>query len=323
MAYKVSFGAVDKNKVYAFNPKNPAHPFEGLNPCICGYHKQCIDAADHCLEVIKLRDSGYDGRCRVAWGRVKKKGAVDHIIELWEVRAAYFRAVRLLEKFKSVEDWADQLGSGAFTNDQKEKLRWPKDKQEELVVLYNLRFFFNSEENLCLIDSDFNLAKNKFLDQDKNPGASDIRRQMQAYYLATADFRDAVLDMLTDEFNSTGQVLFWLVREYLQANYKDFLYECQQLGSEPMPLEEVRPTRIFLPWSVINPSEKYKVVDKAVSELMDMMTEKEWDELEDNYGKAQKTKRAPPKKKTSKAAVVNILSASSNIADRPLNKQLK
>ena len=56
----------------------------------CGYHKRCPDAADHCLEVIKLRDGGYDGRCKAGWGRVKKKGAVDHIIELWEVRAGMF-----------------------------------------------------------------------------------------------------------------------------------------------------------------------------------------------------------------------------------------
>jgi hypothetical protein len=91
MDSKVSFGAVDKNKLYAFNLKHPAHPFEGIGTCICGYHKRCIDAADHCLEVIKLRDGGYDGRCKAAWGPLnKKKGAVDHIIELWEVRAGMF-----------------------------------------------------------------------------------------------------------------------------------------------------------------------------------------------------------------------------------------
>jgi hypothetical protein len=48
--------------------------------------------------------------------------------------AAYFRAVRLLEQFKSVEDWAAKLDGGVSTNDPKKPLRWPKDKQEEASI---------------------------------------------------------------------------------------------------------------------------------------------------------------------------------------------
>ncbi len=147
-------GAKNKDKGYALDPALAAHPFKGIGSCICGYHTRCADAADHCLEVIKLRDEGYDGRCKAAWGQVKKKGAVDHIIELWEVRAgmflflefaaspsprhrltrcahhptAYFRAVCLLEEFKSVQDWA--AGAG-FPKDRINKLKWPKNKKEE------------------------------------------------------------------------------------------------------------------------------------------------------------------------------------------------
>jgi hypothetical protein len=53
--------------------------------------------------------------------------------------AAYFRAVRLLEQFKSVEDWASKLGAGTFTNEQKEKLRGPKNKQEDVIIPTPLR----------------------------------------------------------------------------------------------------------------------------------------------------------------------------------------
>lgn len=88
--YDASLGAKNKDKVDAFDPTNAAHPFKGIGSCICGYRTRCPDEADHCLEVIKLRDQGYDGRCKAAWGQVKKKGAVDHIIELWEVRAGMF-----------------------------------------------------------------------------------------------------------------------------------------------------------------------------------------------------------------------------------------
>lgn len=86
-AYVPSVGAKEKGELYASDPEPAAHPFTKIGSCTCGYHKRCPDAADHCLEVIKLRDEGYDGRCKAAWGQVKKKGAVDHIIELWEVRA--------------------------------------------------------------------------------------------------------------------------------------------------------------------------------------------------------------------------------------------
>lgn len=61
---------------------------------------------------------------------------------------------------------------------------------------------------------------------------------------------------------------------------------------------------------------------------MDMMTEKEWEELEKNDGKAQKTnKKVPPKKKTENAAVARIMDKSDKIACEVLKtaglKQLK
>lgn len=78
---------------------------------------------------------------------------------------------------------------------------------------------------------------------------------MQAYYLATAGFRDAVLDLLADEFDKTNRVIYWLVRNYLLANYQDFTSECEKCKSEPMGDEDVRPIGVFLPGlSSISPS---------------------------------------------------------------------
>lgn len=143
---------------------------------------------------------------------------------------------------------------------------------------------------------------------------------MQAYYIATANFREAVLDMLTDEFDQTKQLIYWLVRNFLLANGEHFAAECKKYESEPMGDEDVRPIGVFLPRSVVNPSERYRVVEKAVDQLMDMMTEKEWEELEKNDGKAQKTiktnKKAPPKKKTINEAVARILDDSDKIASK-------
>jgi len=146
---------------------------------------------------------------------------------------------------------------------------------------------------------------------------------MQAYYLATAAFRNATLNMLRDEFHNTGQVIYWLVRHCLEANYDNFDSECQSLGSVPIPVEDLRPTKVFLPMTTMNPDEKYKVVEAAVSQLMDMMSEEEWKNLEDNYGKAKKPKTEPPKNKTTNTKVADIISASNKIVNRPLNKQVK
>ncbi len=145
---------------------------------------------------------------------------------------------------------------------------------------------------------------------------------MQAYYLATASFRDAVLDMLADEFDDKDEVIYWLVREYLLANYEGFASECEKYNSQPMGDKDVRPIGVFLPRSVVNESERYRVVGEAVDDLMDMMTEKEWEELEENDGKAQKTnKKAPPKKKTKNTTVAHILDVSDKIIAREVAKK--
>ncbi len=120
---------------------------------------------------------------------------------------------------------------------------------------------------------------------------------MQAYYLPTATFRARVLDKLTAEFNSTGQVLYWLVREYLLANYEHFVSECDKLGYKPISLGEVRPVGAFLPWSVYNESERDTAVKNALTDLMNVMTKEEWDKLEENYGKAQKINKVSPSSK--------------------------
>jgi hypothetical protein len=64
--------------------------------CICGYRSSCPGKDPHSLSVIDLRGSSYRNAVRASFPHLTKgedkPTAVDHIIELWEVKRGAIRS---------------------------------------------------------------------------------------------------------------------------------------------------------------------------------------------------------------------------------------
>ncbi|KAI9743496.1 MAG: hypothetical protein M1818_002809 [Claussenomyces sp. TS43310] len=267
--------------------------------------KECVNdqgvTINHGLELIKLRDDGYNDRCKSMYGNPAPKAAVDHIIELWEVKRAYYRAVRLLEGFNTGESWYITLNepqillSDHSGTDLKNKLYKPTQEWQRLEVLANLRFIFNSSGNLCLIDSKFNLDKNKFLDKARPVDLTDdaiekTRCKLQAYYIATQELMDHTLGEVLKLFHVSGNVLYFVIWFLLHRNYVDFVAECGQ--GQPIKGQELLPLHTFLPFSIMTEEETFKVVSDGVNTLMNLVPEAEWEEREAGYAMSKASKKA-------------------------------
>ncbi|KAF3191473.1 hypothetical protein TWF788_006072 [Orbilia oligospora] len=250
--------------------------------CVCGYHKRCMDgngkAIDHGLTVWQLRDGGYAGRCNQIFDLVPENmQAADHIIELWQVKEAYFRALQYLAQFDSAATW--------------------------------LRRVFNDPENLCAIDKNFNLRKNKYLDQPVPiiPGGEreekilgdakfgetymSTRRQLRSYYLATTVTRQNIMNRLQLIYHDTGDVALYLVKCYLEQNYRDFLSEC--------PNEVIVATKMYPkdpgsqgPIEYLNSDDRAAVVDGTVNMILGSLSDEEKGAIE----QAWKTWGSRPKR---------------------------
>ncbi|KAF3219031.1 hypothetical protein TWF192_004956 [Orbilia oligospora] len=296
---------------------------EGKYPdqCVCGYHKRCMDgngkAIDHGLTVWQLRDGGYAGRCNQIFDLVPENmQAADHIIELWQVKEAYFRALQYLAQFDSAATWyvwdTETYGDSITTQDAnavRNRLYLGLGYGHVLSTLHRLRRVFNDPENLCAIDKNFNLRKNKYLDQPVPiiPGGEreekilgdakfgetymSTRRQLRSYYLATTVTRQNIMNRLQLIYHDTGDVALYLVKCYLEQNYRDFLSEC--------PNEVIVATKMYPkdpgsqgPIEYLNSDDRAAVVDGTVNMILGSLSDEEKGAIE----QAWKTWGSRPKR---------------------------
>ncbi|KAK6516381.1 hypothetical protein TWF506_006290 [Arthrobotrys conoides] len=246
-----------------------------VDKCICGYHKRCLAADgvkfnDHDLGIWDIRDTGYDNRCNLIYGQVPEdEQNIDHIIELWQVKEAYFRALEFLTQFTSGRAWYDwdtlNNNRNSITvpdpnNVIRDSLYIGHNYKQTTVTLNSLNYIFNNPHNLCAIEKEFNSRKNKFLDKpmpiipggaldnsvvgDETLGVTygQTRLQLQAYYLATAEHRAATMNELQARYHQTGDIALFLIRCYLEQNYHNFTVESNGAG-QPIAGVELHPQK--------------------------------------------------------------------------------
>lgn len=107
---------------------------------------------------------------------------------------------------------------------------------EQLEALYDIRGILNSSENLCAVNSDWNLAKNKALSAKVSDGNS--IRELQWYYVANQNHYYNTVAQLVQLFVKEGNLLYWGVAMILYAQFEVLINDGKLPESGPLTKED-------------------------------------------------------------------------------------
>ncbi|TAQ84473.1 hypothetical protein B7494_g7191 [Chlorociboria aeruginascens] len=185
--------------------------------CKCGFRSKCenVDSTSHPHSVMDFRSSNYNDNCILAWDntiRSNGKGdPVDHIVELWQVNIAVYRAILVFEQWESTKLWYEKASLEC-----------------NLETFQLLKVVFNAPANLCLVPEGINRKKSDFLKgerkDDKNLFITEpLNEQAMKYYRVAAENQVLTFKELQRLFLETGNLMFWAVERILRQNLQDAL----------------------------------------------------------------------------------------------------